>query len=107
MKKNGEWCNVTLRCFTSTNTPDLSYIWNYKHGNSSSTILHNKTGDTIQISLQLESWDMEIMCIVHNPVDRKNVSVQKICRDYDESDRKAIKGQPCEDAITFFPKREG
>ncbi|PIO25393.1 hypothetical protein AB205_0183040 [Aquarana catesbeiana] len=83
MKKDGEWCNVTLHCSTSTNTSALSYIWNYKHGNSSSTILHNKTGDTIKMSLQPESWDMEIMCIVHNPVDRKNVSVQKICRDYD------------------------
>ncbi|XP_073465108.1 SLAM family member 9-like, partial [Aquarana catesbeiana] len=83
MKKDGEWCNVTLHCSTSTNTSALSYIWNYKHGNSSSTILHNKTGDTIKMSLQPESWDMEIMCIVQNPVDRKNVSVQKICRDYD------------------------
>lgn len=95
MKKNGEWCNVTLRCFTPTNTPALSYIWNYKHGDIPSTILYKNTGDTIQISLQLESWDMEIMCIVHNPVDRKNVSVQKICRDYDESDRKAIKDGTC------------
>ncbi|XP_040189580.1 SLAM family member 5-like isoform X2 [Rana temporaria] len=82
MKKDGEWCNVTLRCSTSTNTSALSYIWNYKHGISSSTMLYNNTGDTIRLSLQPESWDMEIMCIVQNPVDRKNVSVQKICRNY-------------------------
>ncbi|XP_077320431.1 SLAM family member 9-like [Lithobates pipiens] len=94
MKKDGEWCNVTLNCSTSTNTSALSYIWKYKQG-SYSTMLHNNTGDTIQISLQPESWDMEIMCIVHNPVDRKNVSVQKICRDYGESDRKAIKDLTC------------
>ncbi|XP_040187933.1 SLAM family member 5-like [Rana temporaria] len=86
MKKDDEWCNVTLRCSTSTNTSTLSYIWNYKYEDTCSTMLYNNTGDTIQISLQPKSWDMEIICIVQNPVDRKNVSVQKICRDY--GDRK-------------------
>ncbi|XP_073466910.1 SLAM family member 9-like isoform X2 [Aquarana catesbeiana] len=80
-KNRPDWCNVTLRCSVPTNKSSSSYTWKYRHGGSDFQ-LYNNSGDTIQISLQPESWDMEVLCIIHNPADFKNVSLHKFCPDY-------------------------
>ncbi|XP_072284104.1 SLAM family member 9-like isoform X2 [Pyxicephalus adspersus] len=90
-KKMSEWCNITLNCFVSINTSTLSYVWKYRHRDSNYQ-LYNISGETIQTSLKNGSWDMEFMCIVKNPIDLKNVSVQKICQEYGGQDRSNIKG---------------
>ncbi|XP_018431054.1 PREDICTED: SLAM family member 9-like, partial [Nanorana parkeri] len=84
MEKTTDWCNVTLRCSIPRNTSSLSYTWKYRHGDQ----LYNNSGETVQMSLQRESWDMEVLCIVHNPADRKNVSLAKFCTKYSGKHRK-------------------
>ncbi|KAM5129368.1 SLAM family member 9-like [Mantella aurantiaca] len=84
--KIGDLCNVTLRCSVSKNTSTLSYTWKYRHGNSDYQ-QYNNYGDTIQMSLKNDSWDTEVMCIVQNPADQKNVSLQNICVDYNMKGR--------------------
>ncbi|XP_075050035.1 SLAM family member 5-like [Mixophyes fleayi] len=69
----GDWCNDTLHCYVPTNTSVLSYTWKYRDSGTEYKIYNN--GNTIKMSLQPESWDMEFLCIVHNPADQKNVSV--------------------------------
>ncbi|XP_073465688.1 SLAM family member 9-like [Aquarana catesbeiana] len=78
-KKTDDWCNATLYCSAPKNKSSLSYTWNYKMYRNSTYQQYNSSGDTIEITLQKGSWDMEFMCIVQNPADRKNVSVQNIC----------------------------
>ncbi|XP_073465690.1 SLAM family member 9-like isoform X1 [Aquarana catesbeiana] len=80
--KASDFCNVTLRCSVPTNTSSLSYTWKYRHGDSNDYQLYNNSGDTIQISLQPESWSTEVLCKVHNPADQKNISLRKFCQDY-------------------------
>ncbi|XP_077320433.1 SLAM family member 5-like [Lithobates pipiens] len=80
-KNSNDWCNVTLRCSVPTNKSSSSYTWKYRHGGSDYR-LYNNFGDTIQMSLQPESWDMEVLCIIHNQADQKNVSLHKFCPDY-------------------------
>ncbi|XP_075050052.1 SLAM family member 5-like [Mixophyes fleayi] len=76
-----DWCNMSLHCSVPTNTSVLSYTWKYRHRDTEYQPYN--TGTIIQMSLQNESWDMEFLCIVHNPADQKNVSVhvQDICPD--------------------------
>ncbi|XP_075050043.1 SLAM family member 5-like [Mixophyes fleayi] len=66
------WCNMSLHCFVPTNPEVLSYAWKYRHRDTEYQP-YNNTGSIIQLSLQPESWDMEFLCIVHNPADQKNV----------------------------------
>ncbi|XP_072273943.1 CD48 antigen-like isoform X2 [Pyxicephalus adspersus] len=65
---------VTLRCSVPTNLPPVLYMWKYGYKDSDYQLSSN-TEDTIQVSLQPESGDMEVICIVHNPADQKNSSV--------------------------------
>ncbi|XP_075050033.1 SLAM family member 5-like isoform X2 [Mixophyes fleayi] len=71
----GGLCNMSLHCSVPSNTSVLSYTWKYRHRDTEYQ-LYNDTGNLIQMSLQSESWDMEFLCIVHNPADQKNVSVR-------------------------------
>ncbi|XP_040267206.1 SLAM family member 5-like isoform X2 [Bufo bufo] len=72
-------CNVTLHCSVPSNTSDFSYSW--QCGDRKSDCQQYNNGRTVQISLKNDSKDMEILCIVQNPVDKKNVSihVQETC----------------------------
>ncbi|XP_063803260.1 T-lymphocyte surface antigen Ly-9-like isoform X2 [Pseudophryne corroboree] len=81
VKNTTNWCNMTLHCSVPTNTSALSYTWKYRHRDTEYQVYNN--GDTIQVSLQPESWDMELLCVVHNPADQKNISfhLQEICPD--------------------------
>ncbi|XP_063803256.1 SLAM family member 5-like isoform X2 [Pseudophryne corroboree] len=74
-----DWCNVTFYCSVPSNTSALSYNWRYRHNNSEHYLYNN--GATTQVSLRPEYWDMELLCVVHNPADQKNVSlhIQKEC----------------------------
>ncbi|XP_018430723.1 PREDICTED: SLAM family member 5-like [Nanorana parkeri] len=92
IEKTSDWCNVTLRCSIPTNTSSLSYTWKYRHGDSDYQ-WYNNPGDTIQMSLQLESWDMEVLCIVHNPADQKNSSPAKFCTNRMGQSRRTEKGK--------------
>ncbi|XP_075050022.1 uncharacterized protein LOC142112075 isoform X3 [Mixophyes fleayi] len=80
-----DWCNMSLHCSVPTNTSVLSYTWKYRHRETEYQP-YNNTGSIIQMSLQPESWNMEFLCIVHNPADQKNdsVRVHEICTPPDE-----------------------
>ncbi|XP_075050051.1 CD48 antigen-like [Mixophyes fleayi] len=75
VKRTSDWCNDTLHCSVPTNTSVLSYTWKYRHRDTEYQP-YNNTGSIIQMSLWPEYWDMELLCIVHNPADQKNVSVR-------------------------------
>lgn len=79
-KKSNNWCNITVYCSIPTNLTAVSYIWKYRHGGSAYE-QYNSSGDTVQMSLQPESWDMDLLCIVRNLADQKNVTLylQPIC----------------------------
>ncbi|XP_053331011.1 SLAM family member 5-like [Spea bombifrons] len=83
-KKTAVWCNLTLRCSVPLNTSALSISWLCRYKDSeccNRTACDNNNGSAVQLSLQPGSWDMEIMCLVQNPADRKNVSfhTRNIC----------------------------
>ncbi|XP_068109286.1 SLAM family member 8-like [Hyperolius riggenbachi] len=69
-------CNMTLHCSVPANISGLSYSWKYRRRDSDYQ-LFNSTGDTIQMSLQSESWDF--LCTVYNPADHKDVLMQAMC----------------------------
>ncbi|XP_075139641.1 T-lymphocyte surface antigen Ly-9-like [Leptodactylus fuscus] len=72
-------CNVTLHCSAPSYTSAFSYTWKYKHRDSGYRMYNNMS--FIQISVPRDHQDMELLCIVHNPADQKNVSVrvQEMC----------------------------
>ncbi|XP_073423171.1 SLAM family member 9-like [Dendrobates tinctorius] len=73
-ERTGEQCNVTLNCsVVPSHTSDVSYTWKYRHQNSTYQMYSN--GSTIQISVPPDHQDMELLCIVQNPADQKNVSI--------------------------------
>ncbi|XP_073493777.1 CD48 antigen-like isoform X2 [Phyllobates terribilis] len=69
----GERCNVTLHCSVPSQTSHLSYTWKSRHRDPTYQLYSN--GGTIQISLPPDHQDMELLCIVQNPADQKNVSI--------------------------------
>ncbi|XP_073493779.1 CD48 antigen-like isoform X2 [Phyllobates terribilis] len=69
----GERCNVTLHCSVPSQTSHLSYTWKSRHQDSTYQLYSN--GSSIQISLPPDHQDMELLCIVQNPADQKNVSI--------------------------------
>ncbi|KAM4014052.1 SLAM family member 5-like isoform 2-T2 [Anomaloglossus baeobatrachus] len=71
-EKDRERCNVTLICSVPSSSSDLSYYWKSRHQDS--TYQPYSNGSIIQISVPPDHQDMEYLCIVHNPVDQKNVS---------------------------------
>ncbi|XP_044128577.1 SLAM family member 9-like isoform X2 [Bufo gargarizans] len=78
-------CSVTLHCSVPSNPLDFSYSW--QCGDRKSDCQQYNKGRTVQISLKNDAKDMEILCIVQNPVDKKNVSfhVQETCMFTDRS----------------------
>ncbi|KAG8547962.1 hypothetical protein GDO81_027053 [Engystomops pustulosus] len=70
-RKDG--CNVTLQCSVPSHPLHLSYTWKYRHQDQE--YQPYDSGSTTQISLAPDHQDMEILCIVHNPADHKNVSI--------------------------------
>ncbi|XP_071971112.1 CD48 antigen-like isoform X2 [Engystomops pustulosus] len=70
-RKDG--CNVTLQCSVPSHPLHLSYTWKYRHQDQE--YQPYDSGSTTQISLAPDHQDMEILCIVHNPADQKNVSI--------------------------------
>ncbi|KAM3920482.1 SLAM family member 5-like [Leptodactylus fuscus] len=72
-------CNVTLYCSVPSYTSDFSYTWIYRHRDSEYQPYNN--GSSIHISEPPDHADMELLCIVHNPADKKNasVNVRHIC----------------------------
>ncbi|XP_068107794.1 CD48 antigen-like isoform X2 [Hyperolius riggenbachi] len=81
----GDGCNASLHCSVPEHVSAFSYMWKYKH-NDSKYQLHNNTENTIHLSLQNDT-NTEVLCIVQNPADQKNHSVQIICP-VEETDRK-------------------
>ncbi|KAM3919875.1 SLAM family member 5-like isoform 2-T2 [Leptodactylus fuscus] len=78
-------CNVTLHCSAPSYTSAFSYTWKYKHRDTGYRMYNNMS--SIQISVPRDHQDMELLCIVHNPADQKNVSVrvQEMCNFPDNS----------------------
>lgn len=100
--KASDFCNVTLRCSVLTKTSSLSYTWKHRHGDSDDYQLYSNSGDTIQISLQPESWSTEVLCIVQNPADQKNASLGKFCEAYQNKGHTA-EGKKSHGNYTFLP----
>lgn len=84
-EKTTDRCDVTLHCSVPSYTSDFSYTWKHRLRISEYRLYNNRS--SIQMSLKNDSWDMEILCIVQNPADQKNVSiqVQDICKIAGES----------------------
>ncbi|XP_071972509.1 SLAM family member 5-like [Engystomops pustulosus] len=72
-------CNVTLQCSVPSHPSHLSYTWKYR--DQDQEYQPYDSGSTTQISLAPDHQDLEILCIVHNPADHKNVSrnMSQIC----------------------------
>ncbi|XP_069584575.1 SLAM family member 9-like isoform X2 [Ranitomeya imitator] len=66
-------CNITLHCSVTSHTSDLSYTWKSRHQDSTYQLYGD--GSTIQISVPPDHQDMELLCIVQNPADQKNISI--------------------------------
>ncbi|CAH2326853.1 SLAM family member 5-like [Pelobates cultripes] len=82
-----DWCNFTLHCSIPTITSTLSVSWQCRHTDTeycpfNHTVYNN--GRTVRISLQPQSRNSQLLCLVQNPADKKNVSVytQDICPDF-------------------------
>ncbi|XP_066465261.1 SLAM family member 5-like [Eleutherodactylus coqui] len=65
--------NVTLHCSVPSNTSDISYTWKCRQNNTEYQLCN--TGSIIQMSLPPDHQDMEFLCIVQNPADQKNKSI--------------------------------
>ncbi|XP_075700684.1 SLAM family member 9-like [Rhinoderma darwinii] len=67
-------CDVILHCSVPSRTSDFSYTWVL----STIGIIYELhiNGSTFQISRPPDQQDMEVLCIVHNPADQMNVSIQ-------------------------------
>ncbi|OCT69167.1 SLAM family member 9-like [Xenopus laevis] len=80
------WCNVTLHCSVPTNVSLIFYIWMYRNG--SSGYQHYTNGTTIHLLLMDIPQNMEFLCLVQNPAEHKNVSVQvqEMCKYVEDSD---------------------
>ncbi|XP_075700686.1 SLAM family member 5-like [Rhinoderma darwinii] len=83
-KDTTDGCNVTLHCSVPSNTSDFFYTWKYRLQGSEYQPYNN--GSTVHILLPPDHQDMEVLCIVQNPADQKNVSVNiKSCFSKDPS----------------------
>ncbi|MEE6517039.1 hypothetical protein FKM82_026970 [Ascaphus truei] len=82
--KTTDWCNFTLNCSVSKTQSMLSFSW--KHRDPDLGYQPYANGSTIQLSLQPNSWGTEFLCLVRNPADQNNASLQsqKICPAYDK-----------------------
>ncbi|XP_063296565.1 T-lymphocyte surface antigen Ly-9-like [Pelobates fuscus] len=79
-----DWCNFTLYCSVPTITSTLSASWSYRYNVTEhhpfNETKYNKS-HAVHLSLQSQSHNSQFLCLVQNPVDKKNVSVytQQIC----------------------------
>ncbi|MEE6517040.1 hypothetical protein FKM82_026970 [Ascaphus truei] len=83
--KTTDWCNFTLNCSVSKTQSMLSFSW--KHRDPDLGYQPYANGSTIQLSLQPNSWGTEFLCLVRNPADQNNASLQsqKICPAYEST----------------------
>ncbi|XP_056386227.1 SLAM family member 5-like isoform X2 [Hyla sarda] len=72
LKRIGDQYNVTLQCSVPLNTSDVSYTWKYGLQGSENWSTVNDTS-SIQM-MRTPDQNMEFVCTVHNPADRKEVS---------------------------------
>ncbi|KAG8449916.1 hypothetical protein GDO86_016550 [Hymenochirus boettgeri] len=88
--KNTEWCNFTLHCSVHQTNLPLSYTWKRRVSKDTNkrtlqvTLQSKELGYnewTLPIALNPQEWDTEYQCVVHNPADQKNTSInaQQIC----------------------------
>ncbi|XP_073495629.1 uncharacterized protein [Phyllobates terribilis] len=75
VERIGNQCNVTLNISIPSDRDSFYYTWKYRHGDSEYQNI-NSTVNTIQMLLPLDLQDTEFMCIVQNPADQKNATVQ-------------------------------
>eukprot|EP00079_Xenopus_tropicalis_P017450 XP_004917391.1 PREDICTED: CD48 antigen-like [Xenopus tropicalis] len=70
---NKTWCNFTLHCSVPSNVSSGSLSWLYRY---EGTGYQHYTGrSTVEISLHNRTDNMELLCLVQNPGDKKNQSV--------------------------------
>ncbi|XP_073423173.1 SLAM family member 5-like [Dendrobates tinctorius] len=67
-------CSVKLNCFVTSKTPSFSLTWKYRNGSSEFQTISN-AGNEIEETFPLDQ-DIEFVCLVRNPADQKNDSVQ-------------------------------
>ncbi|OCT69151.1 hypothetical protein XELAEV_18040460mg [Xenopus laevis] len=70
---NKTWCNFTLHCSVPRNVSPGSVSWLYRY--EGSEYQHYTGRSTVEISLQNMMDNMELLCLVQNPGDKKNQSV--------------------------------
>ncbi|XP_041428514.1 SLAM family member 5-like [Xenopus laevis] len=80
------WCNFTLHCSVPSNVSSGSVSWLYRY--EGSEYQHYTGRSTVEISLPSMTDNMELLCLVQNPGDKNNQSVnaQDICQYAVQSD---------------------
>ncbi|KAG8449938.1 hypothetical protein GDO86_016571, partial [Hymenochirus boettgeri] len=71
--EDNDRCIYTLHCTVPSNTSLVSYRWFYRYGNSKYQPYTD--GDTAWISMKNETLHKDFLCLVQNPIDKKNVTV--------------------------------
>uniref|UniRef100_A0A803JY00 Ig-like domain-containing protein n=1 Tax=Xenopus tropicalis TaxID=8364 RepID=A0A803JY00_XENTR len=67
------WCNFTLHCSVPSNVSSGSLSWLYRYKGAG--YQHYTGRSTVEISLHNRADNMELLCLVQNPGDKKNQSV--------------------------------
>ncbi|XP_031750753.1 SLAM family member 5-like [Xenopus tropicalis] len=67
------WCNFTLHCSVPRNVSSGSLSWLYRYKGPG--YQHYTGRSTVEISLHNRADNMELLCLVQNPGDKKNQSV--------------------------------
>ncbi|CAJ0951658.1 unnamed protein product [Ranitomeya imitator] len=68
-------CSVNLNCSVPSKTPSFSLTWKYREGNSEYQTISNAE-NKIEETFPLDHQDIGFVCLVRNPADQKNNSVQ-------------------------------
>ncbi|KAG8544339.1 hypothetical protein GDO81_022653 [Engystomops pustulosus] len=82
VRKTNDQCNFTLHCSVPSNISNLVYEWKYRDGNSAEYQPYHNGSTILSLSLLLDHQDMEILCVVRNPVNATSsfIQVQEICK---------------------------
>ncbi|KAM4606923.1 CD48 antigen-like [Discoglossus pictus] len=78
-ENTSDWCNFTLHCSVPIPTLCCSISWMRRLQDQ--TYQYYRNGSTVLVALQPDAWTTEFLCLVRNPADQKNASIQspEIC----------------------------
>ncbi|XP_040859245.1 SLAM family member 5-like [Ochotona curzoniae] len=69
------WCNVTFECDTGGYTEDLTVSWMSNDLGQNGTLGPTPHSKNLSLSLPIDRWNGYLSCVVSNPVDQKNATL--------------------------------